>query len=219
MWLNLLLLVIALGVFAYARHHRDVVLKKGEMLFTPTPGSPAEVNRLRVELSEMDLSQEQLAKELDGRMKFLNQVKSEQFYIAIDTTKQKFYFRFGDEVAREADVKIGPPATIQGDGDKKWTFVPLKGALNVRSKETAAAWQIPEWVYRMNGQPVPAERPFVPGGLGKYVIYLPNGYVIHSPPSPESPLRGPKPGSFMVPEGDLAAIWPRISETTRVYVF
>ena len=51
----------------------------------------------------------------------------------------------------------------------------------------------------------------MPNGLGRYVIFLPNSYVIHSPPPPDSPLQGPKPGSFMVPEADLAAIWPRIT--------
>lgn len=219
LWLNLALLVIAIATFAYARHHRNVVQEKSAILFRPSASSPAELNRLRAELSEMDVSEEQLGKELAGRMKFLEQVQTEQFYIAIDSTRQKFYLRFGDEVARETDVKIGPPATIKGSGTKQWTFAPLKGALNVRSKEIGSSWQIPEWVYRMNKQPIPNERPFVADGLGKYVIYLPNGYVIHSPPSPGSPLRGPKPGSFMIPEADLAAIWPRITETTRVYVF
>jgi hypothetical protein len=51
------------------------------------------------------------------------------------------------------------------------------------------------------------------------VIFLPDGYVIHSPPPPESPLQGPKPGSFMVSEADLAALWPRITNQTRVYIF
>jgi len=81
-------------------------------------------------------------------------------------------------------------------------------------------WPVPEWVYAMNREPVPAARGTVANGLGRYVIMLPDNYVIHSPPPEGSPLHGkPKPGSFMVPEADLAAIWPRISKTTRVYIF
>jgi hypothetical protein len=219
LWLNVALLVLALATFAWARNHRNTVEQKTALLLQPTANSPAELNRLRAELSELDLTQEQLAKELDGRMRFLNEAKGEQFYISIDTSKQKFYFRFGSDVAREADVKIGPPATVAGPAGKQWTFVPLKGAVNVRSKEQGHAWRVPEWLYAMNRQPIPADRPVIQDGLGKYVIFLPNGYVIHSQPSADSPLRGPKPGSFMVPEGDLAAIWPRISDKTRVYVF
>lgn len=167
----------------------------------------------------MDMTQEQLRKELDGRVQYLNELKGEQFYIAIDKAKNKFYFRFGPEIAREADVKVGAPLNVTGTDGKAWTFVPLKGSVNVTSTEQNHAWRVPEWVYAMNKQAVPAERAVIPDGLGKYVIFLPNGYVIHSQPSADSPLRGPKPGSFMVPEGDLAAIWPRISTKTRVYVF
>jgi hypothetical protein len=71
----------------------------------------------------------------------------------------------------------------------------------------------------MRGEPRPASPRVVRNGLGRYVIVLANNYIIHSPPPPESPLQGPKPGSFMAPEDDLAAIWPRISKETRVYIF
>ena len=96
---------------------------------------------------------------------------------------------------------------------------PEAGGFSVTGKEDGYDWAVPEWVYAMHGQKAPAQRAVVPNGLGRYVIFLPNSYVIHSPPPPESPLQGPKPGSFMVPEADLAAIWPRITTQTRVYIF
>jgi hypothetical protein len=71
----------------------------------------------------------------------------------------------------------------------------------------------------MKGEKPPRQLPVVKNGLGRYVILLPNDYVIHSPPPADSPLKGAKPGSFMVPEADLAAIWKRIGPETRVYVF
>ncbi len=52
------------------------------------------------------------------------------------------------------------------------------------------------------------------------MLFLPNVYAIHTPPSEDSPLEGPKPGSFMVSEADLAAIWPRINkDKTLVYIY
>jgi hypothetical protein len=52
------------------------------------------------------------------------------------------------------------------------------------------------------------------------VLFLPNGYAIHTQPSEESPLQGVKPGSYMVPEDALRAIWPRIvTGKTQVYIF
>jgi hypothetical protein len=72
----------------------------------------------------------------------------------------------------------------------------------------------------MNGEPVPAERPTIRGGLGRYVLFLPNGYAIHTQPADESPLNGPKPGSYMVSEDAIRAIWPRIvAGKTQVYIF
>ena len=166
LWLNLLLLVIAAGTFAYAKHQRDAIDAKTALLFKRSESSPAEIQQMRDDLAKRDLTREQLAKQLDGRT---------------------------------------------------WTFVPLKGEFNVVGKESDYAWTVPDWLYAMIGKPPAHES--VRNGLGRYVVVLRNNYIIHSTPPPESPLQGPKPGSFMVPEADLAAIWPRISTATRVYIF
>jgi hypothetical protein len=218
LWLNLLLVIIAAATFAYAKHNRDVVRHQTDVLFRPTPANPMEMNRVREDLSDMDLSREQLSKELDSRMQYLQSLKGEEFYIAIDTTRHKMELRLGKAVVRDADVQIGEAKTINWKG-KTWTLVPVKGAFSVAGKATDYGWQVPEWMYPMNGQEPPANRPTIEDGLGKYVIFLPDNYVIHSPPSADSPLKGPKPGSFMVPEADLAAIWPRVTKNTRVYIF
>lgn len=218
LWLNILLLIIAAATFAYAKHQRDELQAKTAVLFTPTPTNPAEVNRIREELSDMDLNQQQLAKELNSRMQFLQTLQSEQFYLAVDTKRKKMELRLGKTAVRDCDVQIGEAKTIDWKG-KSWTFVPVKGAFTITGKETDYPWQVPEWLYAMNGQEPPATRPTVEDGLGKYVIFLPDQYVIHSPPAANSPLKGPKPGSIMAPEADLAAIWPRITKGTRVYVF
>lgn len=221
LWLNLLLLVIAAATFAYAKHQRDVISEKTAILFSPTPTNPAELIRIRQELSDMDLSRTQLAQQLDSRLQMLQGLNAEQFYIAIDTKKSKFYFRFGKDVVREADAQIGPQATVTSPGGKTWTFIPAKGAFTVSGKETDYPWRVPDWVYAMKKQAPPAERPSITNGLGKYVIVLPNEYIIHSPPPPDSPIANtPKPGSIMVTEADLEAIWPRIvTGQTRVYIF
>jgi hypothetical protein len=219
LWLNLLLLLVAGGAFAYAHAQRGELDKKLALLFKPS-SSNAEVESVRRDLAEMDLSKEQLAAELDARLDYLQNVQGDQFYLAIDTTKQKLYLRLGKDIVREANVQIGEARTIKEPGGAVWTFVPLRGAFSVVGKDDDYKWPVPAWVYLMNGQPIPAERPLIPNGLGHYVIALPNFYVIHSPPPADSPLLGkPKPGSFMVPEADLAAIWPRIEKGTRVYIF
>ena len=172
---------------------------------------------MRDDLAKMDLTREQLARELDGRIDYLQSLRGSQFYLSIDTAKRKMQFRLGPNVVRECDVVVGEPRTIKARDGKTWTFLPLKGGFTVIGKESDYVWTVPAWFYAMTGQP--PEQRGVRNGLGKYVVVLRNNYIIHTPPPPDSPLQGPKPGSFMVPEADLAAIWPRISTETRVYIF
>lgn len=219
LWLNLLLLIIALATSLFARHQRQELDADFAKVFNKTSGGPSDLNQLKAELAEMDLTKEALEKELDSRLSYIQSLKSRDFYLSIDTAKKKLYLNFGNDTVRDADVQIGDPATVEGPKEKTWTFVPLKGAFNVTGKEVGLPWRIPPWVYLMNKQPVPGELPTVENGLGKYVVLLPNDYVIHSPPAADSPLKGPKPGSFMVPEADLQAIWDRITLETRVYIF
>ena len=187
LWLNLVLLFIALATFAYANHHRSVIRREMAVLFKPSPSNPAELNRIREELSELDLTRDQLSKELDARMSYLQALQSEEFYISIDTQKKRMELRLGKDVVRDCEVQIGPQKTIKSRG-KTWTFVPVKGAFTVVGKESGMDWTVPEWLYAMNGRQPPAERPTIENGLGKYVIFLPDNYVIHSPPPDDSPL-------------------------------
>lgn len=219
LWLNLTLLLLGIGGVLFARHHREQVSKEFAHVLTVQARTPSDVRRLKNELAEADLSREQLQRELDGRAKFVAGLESEDFYLSLDTKAGKLRFYYGDRMLRDADVTAGPPQTITAP-DKQWTFVPLKGAFPVEAKLVDHSWRVPEWVYAMQNQPVPANRPLVANGLGKYVITMPNGYVIHSQPSAESPLQGPKPGSFLVAEDVLRAIWPRITPgKTQVYIF
>jgi hypothetical protein len=166
----------------------------------------------------MAVTREALDKELQARLAMTQGFEAAEFYLAIDTTNRKLRLHFGPEIVREAGVVIGEPRIINADG-KTWQFVALKGALTVAGKLIDQPWEVPAWAHAIRNAPIPTTPSIVPGGLGKYVILLPNGYVIHSPPSSASPLEGAKPGSFMVAEDQMRAIWPRVSSDTRVYIY
>jgi hypothetical protein len=216
----LLLVVVALATFVFAQQQRNEIDAKTAILFTPTKSNPAEVNQIREELSQMDVTERQLKRELDARMEYLHTIDSEQFYLSVDTARKKLALRLGKDVVREADIQVGDARTVKS-GTKTWTFVPVKGAFTVTDKKTNYGWVVSEWAYALRGEPLPAVRQNIANGLGTYVLFLPDGYLIQSPPPPSSPLAGtPKPGSIMVPEADLAAMWPRITPgQTRVYIF
>ncbi len=202
-----------------ARQHREKVEKQFAHVISEEARTPADVRKLKEDLAEMDLSRDQLQRELESRSKFVASLKSEEFYLSVDTKARKLRFYYGDKMLRDADVTIGEARTITAPG-KQWTFVPVKGSFPIESKLVDLAWRVPDWVYAMKNEPIPEERPVVANGLGRYVLTMPNGYVIHTQPSPESPLQGPKPGSFLVAEDVMRAIWPRITAgKTHVYIF
>ena len=219
LWLNLLLLLMAVSASLFATHQRREIDADYARVFNKTSTDSPELKQVKAELAEMNLTKETLRKELDSRLGYLESLKSQDFYLSIDTARKKIYLNFGKDAVRDADVQIGAPVTVSFPHGKTRTFVPLKGAFNVAGKEVGLPWRIPPWVYLMNKQPVPGDPPTIENGLGKYVVLLPNNYVIHSPPAADSPLKGAKPGSFMVPEADLRAIWDRITPETRVYIF
>ena len=219
LWLNLLLLVVAIAGIAYARYDRQRVSNRFQTVLTQEQRTPSDVRKIKDQLAGMNLTEAQLQKELSGRAQFLQSLQSQDFFISVDTQEKKLRFYYGNTVLREAPLTVGENADITGPDGRRWTFVPVKGSFKIESKVVDYPWQVPEWVYAMNKEPVPASRPTIEDGLGKYVIVIGNGYVIHSQPDEKSPLKGAKPGSFMVPDDDLRAIWPRIHIGTPVYIF
>ena len=219
LWLNLLLIVLGAAGLLYARTQREQISKKFAHVIQQEQRTPEDVRRLKNELVETEVTRGTLQKELEGRMKLMTSLKSEDFHLSLDSRSRKIRFYYGDTVLREGDMVIGPEKKIEAGGHT-WTFVPLKGAFPIEAKLIDHPWHVPEWVYAMNGQPVPPERPTIPGGLGKYVLFLPNGYAIHTQPAEGSPLQGVKPGSYLVPDDFLRAIWPRIrAGKTQVYIY
>lgn len=194
--LNLLLLagaVVALFFAARERHEIDAGYVR---VFSKTSSGSAELNQVKAELAEMSLTKEALDIEFDSRLAFLENKKSRYFFLSIDTEKKRIFMNFGNDTVRDADLQVGAPVEVAGPDGRTLTLPALKGAFSVVGKETD-----------------------VENGLGKFVVLLPNDYVIHSPPAPGSARKGPKPGSFMVPETYLKAIWDRITPETRVYIF
>jgi hypothetical protein len=218
LWVNLSLLLLGVAIVLFAYEHRRRLDATFARIVKTQLSSPYEVAAIRAELSSMELTRASLDREIQNRLAMSTAFEAAEFYLAIDTANGKLRLHFGPEIVREAAVVIGEPRVVQADG-RSWQFVPLKGALTVIGKLVDEPWDVPAWAWAMADTPIPAAPATVAGGLGKYLILLPNGYVIHSPPPAGSPLKGAKPGSFMIAEEQMRAIWPRITGATRVYIY
>ncbi len=189
--LNIFLIAASAAALIFAAGERGRIDAEYSRVFNKTSEGSPELNEVKAELAEMDIAKDSLNAELDSRLAYLEKRKSRDFFLSIDTSSGRLSLNFGSDTVRDAKVEIGAPITFEGPNGKLLSLAPLKGAFNVVGK--------------------------VENGLGRYVIQLPNDYVIHSPPT--AGRRGPKPGSFMVSEADLKAIWDRITPETRVYIF
>jgi hypothetical protein len=218
LWLNLVVLVLGIAILLFAYEHRRRLDATFARIARTQVSSPYQLAKIRSELSSMELTRASLDREIQNRLAMTAGFEAAEFYLAIDTASRTLRLHFGPEIVREAEVVIGEPLVVKAGG-RSWQFVPLKGALTVIGKIVDEPWEVPPWVWTMRNVPIPTVPVTVSGGLGKYVILLPNGYVIHSPPAAGSPLQGVKPGSFMIAEEQMRAIWPRISQATRVYIY
>ncbi len=217
--LSLLLLLIGVALGAAATAERRGLDARFDAQVVRAQSQPFEIQRIRQDLASLSLDEKSLEKELSARLAAADAQKSSEFYLVLDTKAKKMSLRLGDRIVREASLQTRPPLPVETASGEKLAPAPLSGAFTVREKLERPAWKPPAWVWREAKRPVPSPLPEIPGGLGRYVVVLTDEVVLHSPPPPESPLKGPQPGSFLVPESDLAAIWKSIGPQTRVYVF
>ena len=216
---NLLLLAVAVLGGAGALAHRRSLDDRLDALLAQDAAAPFEIKKIRRDLAELETDEQTLSKELDTRLKYASAQQAQEFYLVLDRSSRRFAFKFADRVVRDGSFDIGAPDRISDRRGATWSFPPLTGAFSVEEKLEHADWQPPAWVYVMNREKPPANPPVVRDGLGRYVLQLSGGYVIHSQPPPESPLKAAKPGSFMFSEQDLGAIWRRVNPGTRIYIF
>ena len=199
-------------------HRRSLDARLADLL-SQDAKAPFEIKQIRRDLAELEINEAALSRELDTRLKYARAQQAQEFYLVLDRSSRRFAFKFADRVVRDGCFDIGAPDAIADRKGSRWTFAPVTGAFSVQQKLESPDWKPPAWLYALNREKLPASPPTVPEGLGRYVLQFSGGYIIHSPPPPESPLKGAKPGSFMFSEQDLGAIWRRVGEGTRIYIF
>jgi hypothetical protein len=216
---SLVLLFIGVVLGAAATAERRSLDTRFDAQVVRAQAQPFEIQRIRQDLASLSLDEKSLERELSARVAAAEAQKSSEFYLVLDTKAKKMSLRLGDRIVREAPIETRPPLPIRTASGETLAPAALSGAFTVREKLERPAWKPPAWAWKEAKRPVPSPLPEVRGGLGRYVLVLTDEVVVHSPPPPESPLKGPQPGSFLVPESDLSAIWKRVGQETRVYVF
>ncbi len=121
---------------------------------------------------------------------------------------------------RDMHVELGPGRRVGEGADTVHLAVPRGERTIERILGPKDAWEIPAWVFRERGQPVPADRRLV-GALGAAALVLSGGTVVYSLPTtgPLADTAYVLPGSVRATTVDLKAIAPNLVVGQTVYFY
>jgi lipoprotein-anchoring transpeptidase ErfK/SrfK len=143
-------------------------------------------------------------------------------YVVVDQTQNRLYIMNDDKIVRTAVCSAGSGMVLKASGSsKKWVFDTPRGLFKVRTKISNPIWRKPDWAFVEEGKTVPknpADR-FESGTLGKYALYLEDGYMIHGTLYTRLLGRSVTHGCIRLGADDLQAVWDAVPVGSSVYIF
>ena len=143
-------------------------------------------------------------------------------YVVVDQTQNRLYIMNDDKIVRTAVCSAGSGMVLKAAGSsKKWVFDTPRGVFKVRNKVSNPLWKKPDWAFAEEGKTIPknpADR-FESGTLGKYALYLEDGYMIHGTLYTRLLGRSVTHGCIRLGPEDLQAVWDAVPVGSSVYIF
>jgi len=143
-------------------------------------------------------------------------------YVVVDQTQNRLYIMNDDKIVRAAVCSAGSGMVLKASGSsKKWVFDTPRGVFKVRNKISNPIWKKPDWAFVEEGKTLPTnpEDRFESGTLGKYALYLEDGYMIHGTLYTRLLGRSVTHGCIRLGPEDLQAVWDAVPIGTSVYIF
>jgi L,D-transpeptidase YbiS len=143
-------------------------------------------------------------------------------YVVVDQTQNRLYVMNDDKIVRTAVCSAGSGMVLTASsGSKKWVFDTPRGVFKVRNKIANPIWKKPDWAFAEEGKTLPTnpEDRFESGTLGKYALYLEDGYMIHGTLYTRLLGRSVTHGCIRLGPEDLQAVWDAVPIGTPVYIF
>ena len=143
-------------------------------------------------------------------------------YVVVDSAENRLRLMRQDEVVREAIASAGTGAVLVDEATgRTWVFETPRGVRKVLSRKKDPCWTRPDWDFVENGEPLPtrsADRVDC-AALGKYALYLGDGYMIHGTLYERSLGKSVTHGCVRLGAEDLEAIWQATKVGTKVYMY
>ncbi len=150
-------------------------------------------------------------------------VDSQEVYLELDLENNRLSVKMGTDTLYDFPVVSGKGETrLRYTGEERDFSTPL-GIREIRAKEVDPVWYRPNWFWLEQGEPVPEdlarEDRAVPGALGKYRLYLGEGYSIHGTASGRIRPGHYSHGCVRMNAADLEKVWKLTKEGTRVFIY
>jgi len=152
----------------------------------------------------------------------LNKLSPTGTYVVVDQTQNRLYIMNDDKIVRTAVCSAGSGMILKAAGSsKKWVFDTPRGVFKVRNKISNPIWKKPDWAFVEEGKTIPTnpEDRFESGTLGKYALYLEDGYMIHGTLYTRLLGRSVTHGCIRLGPEDLQAVWDAVPIGSSVFIF
>jgi L,D-transpeptidase YbiS len=144
-------------------------------------------------------------------------------YVLVDTKVNKLYVKRGLKVLVEADCSVGVGGRLRDKATGRvWDFTTPRGVFSVLWKTEDPIWIKPDWAFVEAKQEVPPpDDPsrMVKGELGRFLLSIGNGYLIHGTPHEEKLGRPASHGCIRLGALPLEEVYKLVPVGTRVYVY
>jgi L,D-transpeptidase YbiS len=179
------------------------------------PALPSEPAAARKLLTKLSAQNKQYVSALD-------KLSPTGTYVVVDQTQNRLYIMNDDKIVRTAVCSAGSGMVLKASGSsKKWVFDTPRGVFKVRNKIQNPIWKKPDWAFVEEGKTLPTnpEDRFESGTLGKYALYLEDGYMIHGTLYTRLLGRSVTHGCIRLGAEDLQAVWDAVPVGSSVYIF
>ena len=148
--------------------------------------------------------------------------KNDELFLVISFSEGRLFIKRGEHTLKEYVVSLGSGKVMRQE-EKKWIFETPRGIFPVQTKKEDPVWIKPDWAFVEKNEPIPPlDSPLrrVKGNLGKFGIYLGQGYLIHGTLPEIEPLIGLNisHGCIRMLEHDLKEVYDTVQIGTKVVI-
>lgn len=212
-------LIIVLGMYR-VRARLFSSIRQQYHLFREERPWGVEVVQQRIQTISSEISRlEQANRKLREKIQNLS---PDGVYIVVDTHTNRLYLRETDRVLLDAVVSTGSGEVLLGPRGQKWVFNTPRGVFKILRKVQNPVWTQPDWAFIEERKPIPparSPRRLVEGYLGKYALYIGDGYMIHGTLYTRMLGKSITHGCIRLDDEDLETVYSAAEIGTRVYIY